>query len=50
LLTTDLSVDEISLSIGYNTPAYFIKQFKKLYGDTPNNYRKACLLKQTSIM
>jgi AraC-like DNA-binding protein len=50
LLTTDLSVDEISLSIGYNTPAYFIKQFKKLYGDTPNNYRKACLIKETSIM
>jgi AraC-like DNA-binding protein len=48
LITTDLTVDQISFSIGYNTPAYFIKQFKKLYGDTPNNYKKTYSLKNTT--
>lgn len=33
------SVDQISQQIGYSSAAYFIRQFKKYYGDTPSRYR-----------
>lgn len=47
LLSTNLTIEQISYEIGYNTPAYFIRQFKKTYGETPNNYKKICSLKTT---
>ena len=49
LQSTDLTVEQISHEIGYNTPAYFIRQFKKAYGDTPYNYKKSCSIKSSSI-
>lgn len=41
LKTTDKKVYEISLEIGYLDPAYFIKVFKKQFGQTPQEYRES---------
>ncbi|WP_105616533.1 AraC family transcriptional regulator [Vallitalea okinawensis] len=40
LLTTELSVKEISNKLGYNATPYFISRFKKIYGQTPLQYKK----------
>lgn len=40
LLTTDLSVEEIGLKIGYQYSTNFTKMFKKTYGMTALQYRK----------
>ena len=37
---TRMSVNKISEKLGYNSTAHFIKIFRKLYGATPNIYRK----------
>jgi len=41
LLESNLTLDNISEQVGYSSSAYFIKQFKRFYGDTPYNYRKS---------
>ena len=43
LNSTDLSVTDIAQKIGYYNMSYFIQQFKKKYGMTPLQYRKAHL-------
>ncbi|MGY3765393.1 helix-turn-helix domain-containing protein [Vagococcus vulneris] len=40
LSTTDLSIAEISLEVGYIDPAYFSRLFKKDIGCTPKKYRQ----------
>lgn len=40
LKETDKSIVQISEEIGFNTPGYFIKVFKKAEGITPLQYRK----------
>ncbi|MDR0543056.1 MAG: response regulator [Dysgonamonadaceae bacterium] len=35
------SISDIAIQSGFNEPAYFIKRFKKLYGQTPLQYRKS---------
>jgi AraC-like DNA-binding protein len=40
LSTTDLSVEDIALKVGYNYSANFAKMFKKTYGKTPLKFRK----------
>ncbi len=40
LLTTNLSVKEISQKCGYISEYSFMRKFKKLYGKTPSEYRK----------
>lgn len=42
LFSTNLTAEQISAEIGYSSPAYFIKQFKKAYGDTPRYFRTNC--------
>lgn len=37
----DISVQEISDTLGYSTVSHFIKQFKEAYGLSPLQYRKA---------
>lgn len=40
LSSTDMTMQEISSSVGISDANYFIKVFKKYYGETPTNYRK----------
>ncbi|MEK3890108.1 response regulator transcription factor [Bacillus sp. FSL K6-3431] len=40
LIHSDLTVEEISYAIGYQTPKYFIKLFKEHEEITPSKYRK----------
>lgn len=40
LSTTDLSIEEIALKVGYNYSANFSKMFKNTYGKTPLKFRK----------
>lgn len=40
ILLTDLSMDEISREVGFNSAAYFSKLFKKHKGISPLKYRK----------
>lgn len=41
LLETDERVEDISASIGYSDAAYFVRQFKRLNGATPQAWRRA---------
>ncbi len=43
LITTNLSLLDISLQTGFEEQSYFTKVFKKLAGCTPNQYRKRIL-------
>jgi AraC-like DNA-binding protein len=41
LVKTDLSINEIAEKVGFYNISYFQTLFKKLCGETPNNFRKA---------
>ncbi len=41
LITTDADIGTIAWKCGFNSPAYFIKQFKAHTGSTPKQYRKS---------
>ena len=41
LIETDLSISRIAEVVGFNDYNYFLKSFKKAYGITPKQYRKA---------
>ncbi len=43
LTESDLSVEEISGIVGFNSSIYFREIFKKMIGKSPNEYRKAFL-------
>ena len=38
---TDMKIGEIASLCGYRTPSFFISEYKKLYGATPETHRKA---------
>ncbi len=40
LKTTDLNISEIAYQAGFTDPKYFARNFKKLYGCTPSDFRK----------
>lgn len=40
LKESDLSIDEIGTSIGFNSTSYFVRSFKKRYDKTPSEFRK----------
>lgn len=40
LSTTDLSVTEVALRCGFSNISYFIRSFKKTFGNSPHSYRK----------
>jgi len=44
LRTTDLSITEISASLGYESPLYFSRVFKKYYGIAPQFVRSGIVL------
>lgn len=39
LVESELSVEEISIAVGYENQSYFYRQFKNRYGMTPRKYR-----------
>src|SRR2546427_8865722 len=41
LLTTFLSIKEIMARVGLGDESHFVKDFKKIYGMTPTEYRKS---------
>ena len=41
LLTTDLSVTDIALQVGFSTSAYFIAKFREEHGVTPYRFRRS---------
>ncbi|KRF03357.1 hypothetical protein ASG89_23230 [Paenibacillus sp. Soil766] len=45
LLETDMKIFEIAEKLKYNTPANFIRYFRKLGGTTPGQYRDSFLKK-----
>nr|WP_220185934.1 response regulator [Paenactinomyces guangxiensis] len=49
LLSTSLSIQEISRKVGYQTAKYFIKIFKDYEGVTPGNYRNSVDIEESSI-
>lgn len=40
LLTTDLTAAEVALQTSFSSPAYFSTIFKRITGDTPNEFRQ----------
>lgn len=38
--TTDLSIEDITEKVGYTSPDYFTRNFRKHFGCTPTEYRK----------
>lgn len=45
MTTSNMTIEQISNSVGYGTAAYFIKKFKEMNGCTPKNYIRG-LMKQ----
>lgn len=41
LATTDMNIVEIASKVGYNTPSFFISEYKKRFGITPFMHRKS---------
>lgn len=37
----DLTVEQVASTVGYRTPAYFIKKFKEIHGCTPKNFMRS---------
>ncbi|MBQ4268813.1 MAG: helix-turn-helix transcriptional regulator [Clostridia bacterium] len=40
LRNSDAPVTDISMKVGYNSPAYFTSVFRKAVGKTPSEYRR----------
>ncbi len=43
LIETELSISEISYEAGWSNPGHFTREFKKLYGVSPKNYREGVI-------
>jgi len=46
LITSDISVEQISEQVGLSSTSYFIRQFKRKYGLTPGQYRQQSMEKK----
>lgn len=46
LETTNMQIQEIAESLGYNNPYYFTRTFKTTFGVTPAEYRKQSIIHQ----
>ncbi len=46
LLRTELSIKEITATVGYHHPSSFDRGFRKKFGMSPANYRKKCRLNE----
>lgn len=45
LRETDLSVNEVAAKTGFDRVEYFVRSFKKIFGDPPQKYRNRCKVK-----
>ncbi|MCI3922852.1 AraC family transcriptional regulator [Paenibacillus sp. TRM 82003] len=43
MTTRDLTVEQVASTVGYRTPAYFIKKFKEIHGCTPKNFMRRAM-------
>lgn len=50
LTTSDLKVQNISESVGFENNTHFIRTFKKVYGISPNQFRKKQIETATSLI
>jgi AraC family transcriptional regulator, transcriptional activator of pobA len=41
LVETDLGVEEVGRSVGYDDPGYFVRSFRRIHGVTPRAWRRA---------
>lgn len=41
LKTSDLTINEVAYTVGFNTPTYFMKCFKETFDKTPSEYLKS---------
>ena len=41
LMTTNVPISEIGYKVGYETPSYFTKTFREVFGISPQEYRKS---------
>jgi AraC-like DNA-binding protein len=41
LVETDLSVEEVGHRVGYGSPSYFVRHFRRAHGSTPLGWRRA---------
>ena len=39
LLDTQLTVEEVMIRSGFNSPTHFYKSFKEMFGQSPKEYR-----------
>ncbi len=39
LKTTTMSIEEIAYAVGFSSPGYFTRSFKKLFGMLPTQFR-----------
>ena len=39
LVTSTTSISEICFQNGFNSASHFSKEFKRMYGESPKNYR-----------
>ena len=40
LMTTNAPISEIGYQVGYESPSYFTKTFREVFGISPQEYRK----------
>ncbi|MCM3781562.1 helix-turn-helix domain-containing protein [Neobacillus mesonae] len=43
IATRELTVEQVASTVGYSTPAYFIKKFKEIHGCTPRNFMRSLM-------
>ena len=41
LMTTSIPISEIGYQVGYESPSYFTKTFREVFGVSPQEYRKS---------
>ena len=41
LMTTTVPISEIGYQLGYESPSYFTKTFREVFGVSPQGYRKS---------
>ena len=49
LASTELSITEIALTVGFSTTSYYIQTFKKYKSISPNRFRKLCRSEEDTI-